>query len=308
MQGMGVSNLVRGATFLEHAGIAAVFVFMPVIAKGVTESLLEIGIIVASFSFAQILSEIYFGRVSDRRGTRIWFIRAGFVGCAVAFALHYFAFDVSTLLLARVGAGIATGIMIPPMIAYSYESGRDKAKVASVISFHALGWLAGIAAAGIVNDEKLIFLASSGLFATGLLISLKLPDIRVGKETEPGTTRGVIARNRFLFLSLLMRHIGAASVWTILPIMLIEELGAELYQVSVVYVANSPHGKQPEIHVHGNLQLHALDIDRDRTGDCRRHRVLVRICQRDVLCNRSHRDRVRDLAEDTVIISGPIWT
>jgi len=239
MQSVGVSNLVRGATFLEHAGIAAVFVFMPIIAKGVTESLFEIGVIVASFSFAQILSEVYFGRVSDRRGTRIWFIRAGFVGCAVTFALHYFASDVSTLLLARVGAGIATGIMIPPMIAYSYESGRDKARVASVISFHALGWLAGIAAAGIVNDEKLIFLASSGLFAAGLLVSLRLPDIRVRKETEPGTTRGVIARNKFLFLSLLMRHIGAASVWTVLPIMLMEELGAELYQVSVVYVANT---------------------------------------------------------------------
>ena len=43
---------------------------MPIIAKGVTESIFEIGLLVASFSFAQILSEIYFGRHSDKKGNQ----------------------------------------------------------------------------------------------------------------------------------------------------------------------------------------------------------------------------------------------
>ena len=239
MQKVGINNLVRGATFFQHAGISIIFVFMPIIAKGVTDSIVEIGIIVASFSFAQILSEIYFGRISDKKGTRLLFIRAGFIGCAITFGLHYFADDALFLLLARMGAGIATGIMIPAMIAYAYESGKEKAKVASVVSFHALGWLAGIAAAGFANDERLIFLISSGLFLVGFLVSTRLPDIRVQLETEPGTTKKVISKNKFLFLSLLLRHIGASAVWTILPIMLMESLGAELYQISIVYVSNT---------------------------------------------------------------------
>ena len=239
MQQVGINNLVRGATFFQHAGIAIIFVFMPIIAKGATDSLFEIGIIVASFSFAQILSEIYFGRISDKKGTRLLFIKIGFIACAITFGLHYFADDVWFLLLARIGAGVATGIMIPAMIAYAYESGKEKAKVASVISFHALGWLAGIAAAGIANDEKLIFLISAGLFVIGLLVSTRLPNILSKKELEPGTTKKVISKNRFLFLSLLLRHIGAAAVWTILPIMLMEELGAELYEISIVYVSNT---------------------------------------------------------------------
>ena len=37
---------------------------------------------------------------------------------------------------------------IPAMIAYTYEANVDKKRAATVISFHALGWLAGIAAAG----------------------------------------------------------------------------------------------------------------------------------------------------------------
>lgn len=239
MQQLSINNLVRGTTFFQHAGIAIVFVFMPVIAKGVTQSLFEIGLIVASFSFAQILSEIYFGRKSDKKGVRLLFIRIGFIGCAITFGLHYFADDVWLLLLARIGAGIASGIMIPAMIAYTYEAGKDKKKVASVISFHALGWLAGIAAAGIANDVKLIFLISSGMFLVGLAISSRLPNNLSKKELEPGTTKKVIVKNKFLFLSLLMRHIGAASVWTILPLLLMERFGAQLYEVSIVYVANT---------------------------------------------------------------------
>ncbi|MGD8707830.1 MAG: MFS transporter [Nitrosopumilaceae archaeon] len=239
MQKLQINNLVRSATFFQHAGISIVFVFMPIIAKGVTDSIFEIGLIVASFSFAQILSEIYFGRHSDKRGTRLNFIKIGYIGCAIAFGLHYFADDISLLFLARIGAGIASGIMIPAMIAYTYESNHEKKKVATVISFHALGWMAGIIAAGVANDVKSIFLVSAAFFVIGFLISTRLPNIISKKELEPGTTKRVIVRNKFLFSSLLLRHIGAASVWTVLPIMLMEQWGAELYQVSIVYIANT---------------------------------------------------------------------
>ena len=234
-----VNNLVRSATFFQHAGISIIFVFMPIIAKGVTESVFEIGILVASFSFAQILSEIYFGRHSDKKGTRLKFIRIGFIGCAITFGLHYFADDLTMFFLVRIAAGIASGIMIPAMIAYTYETNIDKKRAATVISFHALGWLAGIAAAGIANDLKLIFLLSAASFVIGLLFTIKLPNPQQEKELKPGTTRNVITKNKFLFSSLLLRHVGAAAVWTILPIMLMERLGAELYQISIVYVANT---------------------------------------------------------------------
>ena len=239
MQKVQLNNLVRSATFFQHAGISIVFVFMPIIAKGVTESVFEIGLIVASFSFAQILSEMYFGRHSDKKGTRLKFIKIGFIGCAAAFGLHYFADDIGLLFLVRIAAGIASGIMIPAMIAYAYEANEDRKRAATVISFHALGWLAGIAAAGFANDLKIIFLISAASFIVGFLFTLKMPNPPQEKEIEPGTTKKVISKNKFLFSSLLLRHIGAASAWTILPIMLMEKLGAELYEISIVYVANT---------------------------------------------------------------------
>ena len=238
-QKVSLSNLVRGSTFFQHSGIAITFVFMPIIASGVAESVFEIGIIVAAFAFAQILTETYFGRMSDRKAKRLLFIRVGFILCALTFGLHYFADNTTYLLIARIGAGISSGIMIPPMLAYAYEAGKGKSKVASVISFHALGWLAGIVAAGFANDERLIFVISSGFFIIGFLISLKLPKLQTAKIVGKGIIKKIIVKNKFLFSSLLIRHVGAAAAWTILPIMLMEYFGAELYQVSIVYVANT---------------------------------------------------------------------
>ena len=125
------------------------------------------------------------------------------------------------------------------MIAYAYELIVEKKRAATIISFHALGWLAGIAAAGFANDLKLIFIISAASFLIGLMFTIRLPNISQEKELEPGTTKTIIVKNKFLFLSLLLRHIGAAAVWTILPLMLIEKLGAELYQISIIYVANT---------------------------------------------------------------------
>ena len=234
-----LNNLVRGTTFFQHSGIAITFVFMPIIASVVAKSVFEIGIIVASFAFAQILTETYFGRMSDRKAKRLLFIRVGFILCAITFGLHYFADNATYLIIARLGAGIASGIMIPPMLAYAYEAGKGKSKVASVISFHALGWLAGIVAAGFANDERLIFVISSGFFIIGFLISLKLPKLQTEKIVGKGIIKKIIVKNKFLFSSLLIRHVGAAAAWTVLPIMLMEYFGAELYQVSMVYVANT---------------------------------------------------------------------
>ena len=238
-QKVSLSNLVRGSTFFQHSGIAITFVFMPIIASGVADTVFEIGIIVAAFAFAQILTETYFGRMSDRKAKRLLFIRVGFILCALTFGLHYFADNTTYLLIARIGAGISSGIMIPSMLAYAYEAGKGKSKVASVISFHALGWLAGIVAAGFANDERLIFLISSGFFIIGFLISLKLPKLQTAKIVGKGIIKKIIVKNKFLFSSLLIRHVGAAAAWTVLPIMLMEYFGAELYQVSIVYVANT---------------------------------------------------------------------
>ena len=111
-------------------------------------------------------------------------------------------------------------------------------KVTSVISFHALGWLVGIVIGGLTNNEKSIFVISSIFFLIGFIISNKLPQAKIVKKID-ASTKEVFLTNKFLFLSLLLRHIGAASVWTILPIMLVDILNAKFYEISFVYISNT---------------------------------------------------------------------
>ena len=236
---MQIQNAVRTATFFQHAGIAMVIVFIPILAKDITESFFEVGLIMASYSLAQILSELYFGRRSDASGHRMVFIRMGFVVCAIVFGLHYFANDTLLLLLARVSAGIATGIMIPAIVAYSYELTGDGRQAATVVSFHALGWMVGIIATGIVGDINLAFLVSAAFFVTGLLFTIRLPEAGFGSGPVSGSIRRIISKNRYLFWAVLLRHIAATAVWTILPIILVEQLNAQLYHISIIYVANT---------------------------------------------------------------------
>ena len=51
MSRLQINNLVRSATFFQHAGISIVFVFMPIIAKGVTDSIFEIGLVNSFIQF-----------------------------------------------------------------------------------------------------------------------------------------------------------------------------------------------------------------------------------------------------------------
>lgn len=236
---MQIQNVVRMATFFQHAGIAMIIVFIPIMAKDITESFLEVGLIVASYSLAQILSELYFGRRSDASGHRMVFIRMGFIACAVVFGLHYFAVDALTLLLARIFAGVATGIMIPAFVAYSYELTGDGRKAATVVSFHALGWMVGILATGVVGDIGLAFLVSAAFFVAGFVLTLRLPEAGFGSGPVKGSIRRIITRNRYLFWAVLLRHIAATAVWTILPVILVEHMYAELYHISIIYVVNT---------------------------------------------------------------------
>ena len=184
-----LNNLLRGTTFFQHAGVSIVYVFMPILAQSLTSNILEVGLTIASFFFAQIVSSLYFGRISDKTGSRLIFIRLGFLSCAIMFGLHYIADNSFYLILVRMGAGVASGMIVPVILAYTYESGKDKSKIASVISFHALGWLVGIVAAGIAPKcEAQVAYAIGvaepvGLFVTTYGTSkVKLSDGELGKK------------------------------------------------------------------------------------------------------------------------------
>ena len=229
--------LAMGVIFFQNSGIGILFVFLPVLSRSFTESLVDVGVMVGVFYMAQFLSSAYFGKVSDKRRERLLFIRAGFAICALAFGVSYFVQDSTHLFVSMVGTGAAAGIMTPAILAYVYESNSQKQKSAAVISFHTLGWLAGILVGGVISDGNVIFLVVSAMFMAGFGVSLRLKPCETRIEHGVSIIK-VFMKNRMVYFSMLLRHFGAAAVFTILPLFLIETLGADIFQVSIVYVTN----------------------------------------------------------------------
>ena len=230
-------NQTRAVTLFQHSGIAAVLVFIPIIAYDISENILMISMIVASFSMASIVSEVYFGRLSDRRGKRLLFIRVGFAASAVVFALHSLADDAVMLLVARIAGGVTVGMLIPIILAYTYESSGQKSKATAVASFYALGWLVGMICAGVADDADYIFMVSAAFFAAGLLCTVGLRDTNAHAKATRVSFRLVVSRNRLLFVTLFLRHTAHMSMITILPLALVS-MGADLWHVSVAYGAS----------------------------------------------------------------------
>ena len=157
------------AAFVDMIGYAMVFPLLPFYAVRLGGSALVIGLMVASFSIAQVAASPLWGRFSDKWGRRPGLL-IGLAGSAVAFLIFGFADSLWLLFVSRFAQGVSggtTGIMqayigdsVPP---------EDRAK--------ALGWLSAATSAGVMVGPAIGSLSNSrlgpeapGVIAAGLCI------------------------------------------------------------------------------------------------------------------------------------------
>ena len=98
-----------------------------------------------------------------------------------------------------------------------------------------------MASAGVAGDADLIFVVSAGFFAAGLIGTARLSDThtpvrardRVG--SAPDSAKTVVLKHKSLFLALFLRNVSLAAVLVVMPIVLVEQMGAGFWQISVMY-------------------------------------------------------------------------
>lgn len=101
------------AAFVDMLGYAMVFPLLPFYAVRLGADAQVIGLMVASFSIAQVAVSPLWGRFSDRWGRRPTLL-IGLAGSAVAFLIFGFATAIWLLFLSRIAQGAAggqTGVM-----------------------------------------------------------------------------------------------------------------------------------------------------------------------------------------------------
>ncbi len=209
------------------------YVFLPIFAESLGASYLEVGIIVASYGAASLLSSFIFGKVADIHRLRS-IVLAGMLFAAIAFYLQTLAYDALSLALIRALAGFSVGIYPAALTTYVHYQGRS---IGKFISFGSLGWMTGFLLAGIVGDVKYLFILSSLSFLIGFIAALGLKDIEKPSLNVSYFSLETFRKNIATYASIFIRHTGAVSVWTIMPLYLVS-LGASSFWIGMIYAIN----------------------------------------------------------------------
>ncbi len=127
--------------FIDMLGLLMILPLLPFYAKGLGAGGLIIGLLVSSFSVAQLISAPYWGRFSDKYGRRPA-LMVGLAASAIAYVVFAYADSLWLLFLSRIvqGAGGGTVSVIQAYVADATKP-EDRAK--------SLGWLSAATNAGV---------------------------------------------------------------------------------------------------------------------------------------------------------------
>jgi len=156
------------AAFIDMLGMLMILPLLPFYAKSLGAGGFVVGLLVSSFSVAQLLSAPLWGRFSDRHGRRPA-LMVGLGASAVAYIVFAFADSLWLLFLSRIvqGAGGGTVSVIQAYVADATRP-EDRAK--------SLGWLsaatnAGVALGPVIGSwVQLWSKHTPGLVAAGLCV------------------------------------------------------------------------------------------------------------------------------------------
>lgn len=203
-------------SLLLNLAIEASGVFLPLYAKDIGSSNLEIGFITATYGLTFFLSSLIFGRQSDIHG-RLGFIRWGLGLSAIAYLTQIMAHTPVVLLAARGFVGFCLGIASAAVMAYTYESQKQ---IGNFVSYGSLGWLFGALVAAVLGNYEALFLTSTIASALAFLVSLTFreePTSHIRVATLP---LQLIKANRKVYFAFFIRQLAANAVWTVMPLYL----------------------------------------------------------------------------------------
>lgn len=228
---------VSTVNFLLNFAIQCSMIFIGLLGAELGATDFQVGLIGACYGSAYLLSSLYCGYQSDRRG-RIGFVRAGLMLGTFAFAAQLLARSPLELMTARAAVGLALGMATATLVAFAYDSGADMGRFSS---YGSLGWIAAALASALLKTYALLFLVSAICCAVALIPSFsfraKARNIESSAVRTAKSFSQVVRSGFHIYLSVFLRHLGATAVWIILPLYL-SSIGFDRFWVGVLWGIN----------------------------------------------------------------------
>lgn len=181
--------------FLVMVGFGIIIPIIPFYAEDLGASPTELGLLMAVYSFMQLIFAPYWGRVSDRIGRKP-VIMIGTIGLALSFFLMALSTELWMLFVARIIGGVLSSANMPTIMAYAADitTEENRGKGMGIVgAATGLGFIFGPAIGGIFSDESLtmpFYLAGFASLFTFILVVFIL------KESLPKESRKDIPRKR----------------------------------------------------------------------------------------------------------------
>lgn len=153
--------------FVDTIGAALVVPILPFYATRYGASALMVGLLISSFSVAQLLCAPAWGRMSDRYGRRPA-ILIGLTISALSYIVFAFARSWEVLLLSRLVQGLGAGTIgvVSAYVADASSSDQRTKAIGWLTTVTSLGWLSGAALGSVlvtIGGER-----APGLFTAGI--------------------------------------------------------------------------------------------------------------------------------------------
>ncbi|OLS28823.1 MAG: Tetracycline resistance protein, class B [Candidatus Heimdallarchaeota archaeon LC_2] len=229
---------------LSNSGVVIIGTYLVLLMRENEISTFEIGILAIPFSFSLMISNAFFGRLSDYHGRR-QFLLIGLILSSVSTIFYIFPINFWTYFLARIFNGIALGIFPSSLIGIASD---NKVKLGWLSSFGSMGWAIGGLIGGIIADQynlKFVFIFSSIMYFSAFVLSSKInveghklfPKRQLQKNEEIRYNE-VIKKHWIIYFTLIIRHGTANGIWIFWPIFLSEELNFSTTQIGMIQATN----------------------------------------------------------------------
>ena len=223
----GLINYLLGFAFQSS------IIFIPLLGAELGANNFQVGLIGSVYGAAFLVSSLISGWKSDTMG-RLLFMRWGLFISSLAFASQLLADSVFLLTLSRGAVGLAMGISTAATIAYAFEKGMDMGKFSS---YGSLGWIFSALTAAFVNSIPLLFLFSAIACMLAFFTTILFREAPPQQAQKPPDLWQVLRRGARVYFAVAIRHIGATSVWIILPLHMVA-LGMDKFWISITWMAN----------------------------------------------------------------------
>lgn len=234
--------------FLVMVGFGIIIPVLPFYAEEIGASPTQLGLLMAVYSFMQLLFAPIWGRVSDKIGRKP-VIMIGILGLSLSFLMMAWSTELWMLFAARIVGGILSSANMPTVMAYVADitSPEDRGKGMGIIgAATGLGFIFGPAIGGVFSEQSLnlpFYLAAASSLLTFFFVMVVLkesltPEQRKAQETgkKPSLIEALKGPNSILFILQLFVSLSLAGLEATYAYFAAATAGLEAVQLGYIFM------------------------------------------------------------------------